>query len=332
MLPKPIHLNGLTIEVPVALGPMAGVTDLPFRTLCREQGCGMFYTEMVSAQALHYRNRNAQDLLRTEAEEHPLGVQLFGSDPNVIAEQAKALEERFDFIDFNMGCHVPKVVKNHEGSWLLQEKELVREIFTELCRAVSVPVTCKIRKGFNEGEEQAVEIAKILEDCGVALIAVHARTRSQFYSGKADWGTIRRVKEAVSVPVIGNGDVVDGESAKRMFDETGCDGVMVARAAQGNPFLFREIKSYFETGTACERPTAKEIYDTVIRHADMQLQYKGEHIGIREMRKHVSWYTTGMPGSAKFRNEINQMTDMDSLKEACRKVMLNNTFIDMENK
>ena len=315
MLPKPIHLRGLTIEVPVALGPMAGVTDLPFRTLCREQGCGMFYTEMVSAQALHYRNRNAADLLRTEPAEHPLGVQLFGSDPYVIAEQAKALEERFDFIDFNMGCPVPKIVKNHEGSWLLREQKLVREIFTELCRAVSVPVTCKIRKGYEEGEEQALEIAKILEDCGVALIAVHARTRSQFYSGRADWGTIRRVKETVSIPVIGNGDIFTARDAALMLQETGCDGVMAARGAMGNPWLFREIISFLNDRKTPLPPALPEILGTILRHAEMLIELKGEHTAILEMRKHAAWYLSGQKNASAVRRSLNEVTTLEELKE-----------------
>lgn len=315
MLPKPIHLNGLTIEVPVALGPMAGVTDLPFRTLCREQGCGMFYTEMVSAQALHYRNRNAQVLLTTAEEEHPLGVQLFGSDPYVISEQAKALEGRFDFIDFNMGCPVPKIVKNHEGSFLLKEQKLVREIFTELCRAVSIPVTAKIRKGFDEGEEQAVEVAKILEDCGVSLVAVHARTRSQFYSGKADWACIRNVKEAVSIPVIGNGDIFTAQDAARMLRDTGCDGVMAARGAMGNPWLFREIVTYLSDGKTPLPPALPEIRDTILRHTEMLIALKGEHTAILEMRKHAAWYLAGQKNASAIRRGLNEVSTFDELKE-----------------
>ena len=315
MLPKPIHLKGLTIEVPVALGPMAGVTDLPFRTLCREQGCGMFYTEMVSAQALHYRNKNAQVLLETTEEEHPLGVQLFGSDPRIIAEQAKALEERFDFIDFNMGCPVPKIVKNHEGSWLLNERGLVREIFTELCRAVSVPVTAKIRKGFEEGEEQAVEIAKILEDCGVSLVAVHARTRSQFYSGKADWDCIRKVKEAVRIPVIGNGDIFTALDAKLMLERTGCDGVMAARGAMGNPWLFREIISYLRDGLTPLPPALPEIRRTILRHAEMLIDLKEEHTAILEMRKHAAWYLSGQKNAAALRRSLNEVSSREELKK-----------------
>jgi nifR3 family TIM-barrel protein len=238
-------------------------------------------------------------------------------------EAVEMIKDRpYDILDVNMGCPVPKIVGNGEGSALMKDPGLIEKIVAALVQVSDRPVTVKIRKGFNEQSVNAVECALAAQQGGAAAVAVHGRTREQFYSGKADWDIIRQVKEALSIPVIGNGDVTDGESAKRMFEETGCDGVMVARAAQGNPFIFREINSFFAEGKACERPTPQEIYDTVIRHADMQLQYKGEYIGIREMRKHVSWYTVGMPGSAKFRNEINQMTDMESLKTACGKVML----------
>ncbi len=318
-----LQIGSVTLENNIILGPMAGVSDLPFRLLCSEMGAGLVCMEMVSAKAIIYKNRNTNMLLEIHPEEKPVSLQLFGSEPAIMQEAVEMIKGRpYDILDVNMGCPVPKVVGNGEGSALMKKPELIEEIVAALVKVSDRPVTVKIRKGFNEDMVNAVECALAAQQGGAAAVAVHGRTREQYYYGQADWSIIRDVKEALKIPVIGNGDVVDGESAQRMFDETGCDGVMVARAAQGNPFLFREIKSYFETGKACERPSNQEIYDTVIRHADLQLQYKGEYIGIREMRKHVSWYTTGMTGSAKFRNEINQMTDMESLKEACRKVML----------
>ncbi len=318
-----LQIGSVTLDNNIILGPMAGVSDLPFRVLCSEMGAGLVCMEMVSAKAITYKNRNTDMLLAIHEKEHPVSLQLFGSEPEVMQKAAQMIKDRpYDILDVNMGCPVPKIVGNGEGSALMKNPELIQKIVAALVEVSDRPVTVKIRKGFNDSCVNAVECALAAEEGGAAAVAVHGRTREQFYSGTADWDIIRQVKEALHIPVIGNGDVTDGESAKRMFDETGCDGVMVARAAQGNPFIFREIKSFFEKGKACDRPDKQEIYDTVIRHADMQLQYKGEYIGIREMRKHVSWYTTGMAGSAKFRNEINQMTDMASLKEACAKVML----------
>ena len=318
-----LQIGSVTLDNNIILGPMAGVSDLPFRLLCSEMGAGLVCMEMVSAKAITYKNRNTKALIEIHEDEHPVSLQLFGSDPEVMSRAVEMISDcPYDLLDVNMGCPVPKVVGNGEGSALMKDPLLIEKIVSALVKSTDKPVTVKIRKGFDDKHINAVECALAAEQGGAAAIAVHGRTREQYYSGLADWDIIRRVKEAVKVPVIGNGDVTDGESAKAMFEETGCDGVMVARAAQGNPFIFREIKSFFETGKACDRPTGQEIYDTVIRHADLQLKYKGEYIGIREMRKHVSWYTTGMPGSAKFRNEINQMTDMESLKKACAQVML----------
>ena len=318
-----LQIGSVTLDNNIILGPMAGVSDLPFRVLCSEMGAGLVCMEMVSAKAIIYKNRNTNMLLEIHPDEHPVSLQLFGSEPEIMQQAVEMIKDRpYDILDVNMGCPVPKVVSNGEGSALMRDPALIERIVSALVQASDRPVTVKIRKGFTDNSINAVECALAAEAGGAAAVAVHGRTREQFYSGKADWNIIRQVKEAVKIPVIGNGDVVDGPSAKAMFEQTGCDGVMVARAAQGNPFIFREIKSFFEEGKICDRPSRREVYDTVIRHADMQLRYKGEYIGIREMRKHVSWYTYGMPGSARFRNEINQMTDMDTLKQACAKIML----------
>lgn len=311
-----MKIGNLTIQHPYILAPMAGVTDLPFRLLCREQGAGLLCMEMVSAKALQYKNKNTKALLAIHPDEYPVSLQLFGSDPAVISEQAKAIEELpFQILDINMGCPVPKVVKNHEGSALMKDPALVYEIVSRTVKAIQKPVTVKIRKGFDESSINAVEIAKIIEEAGAQAVAVHGRTREQYYSGKADWEIIRKVKEAVKIPVIGNGDVTCVEDAVRMQEQTGCDGVMIGRGARGNPWIFRELKSYDETGVIPPRPDAREIKAMMLRHARLQVEFKGEYLGIREMRGHVAWYTRGLRGSARLRDEINQVESYEELKE-----------------
>ena len=309
-----LKIGNVELENNVILAPMAGVTDLPFRLLCKEQGAGLVCMEMVSAKAIYYGNKNTEELMQILPEEDPVSLQLFGSDPDLMAEMAKKIEERpFAILDINMGCPVPKVVNNGEGSALMKEPKLAEEIIAKVAKAIKKPVTVKIRKGFDEEHINAVEIAKRAEAAGAAAIAVHGRTRQQYYSGKADWECIRAVKEAVSIPVIGNGDVTSAELAKEMLVQTGCDGVMIGRGAEGNPFLFREITQYLENGVLPERPTPAEIRRTIERHAALQIKYKGEYTGVREMRKHLSWYTTGLPHSARYRQMINQIETMDEL-------------------
>ena len=276
----------------------------------------MLYTEMVSAKAILYKNKNTKELLNIDKNEHPVGVQLFGSDPDIMAQIAAQVEEgECDFIDINMGCPVPKIVNNGEGSALLKQPKLVEEILTKMVKAVNKPVTVKIRKGFENGTVYAVEIAKIAESCGVSAIAVHGRTREQYYSGKADWDVIKDVKKAVKIPVIGNGDIFSAEDAKAMKEYTGCDGLMVARGARGNPWIFREIKEYLENGNVIDKPTINDIREMIIRHAKMLVNYKGEYTGIREMRKHIAWYTAGLPHSAELRRMCNQIETMENLVE-----------------
>ena len=313
---KKLKIGNVELKNPYILAPMAGVTDLPFRLLCKEQGAGLLCMEMISAKAIQYNNRNTKALLEIHPEEEPVSLQLFGSDPEVISEIAKRIEELpFAILDINMGCPVPKIVRNGEGSALMNQPKLVHEIVSKTVKAIQKPVTVKIRKGFNDESINAVEIAKIIEDAGAAAVAVHGRTREQYYSGKADWDIIRQVKEAVSIPVIGNGDVVSGESALAMMRETGCDGVMIGRGAQGNPWIFSELVEYEKTGVMPERPSNEELKEMMLRHARLQIQYKGEYLGIREMRKHVSWYTTGLKNSAKLRGEINAVESYAELVE-----------------
>ncbi len=309
-----LTIGGVELENNVVLAPMAGVTDLPFRLLCKEQGAELICMEMISANAIHFNSKKTDELMEIRAEEMPVSLQLFGSNPAIMAESAKRIEDRpFSILDVNMGCPVPKVVNNNEGSALMKNPKLAGEIVNALVKAINKPVTVKIRKGFDEENVNAVELAKIVEANGAAAVAVHARTREQFYSGKADWDIIKRVKDAVKIPVIGNGDVTDCFSAKRMLDETGCDGIMIGRACRGNPWIFREVAHYLATGEILARPSMDEIKDTILRHARLQLECKGEYIAVREMRKHISWYTAGLPHSARLRGRINGIENMEEL-------------------
>ena len=311
-----LQIGNVKLENDLILGPMAGVTDLPFRLLCKEQGAGLLCMEMVSAKGIMYNNKNTKFLLTIDERERPVSLQLFGSDADIISEQAKRIEELpFDILDINMGCPVPKIVNNGDGSALMKNPLLAGEIIEKTARAIQKPVTVKIRKGFDEEHINAVEMAHIAQESGAAAIAVHGRTREQYYSGKADWEIIRKVKEAVKIPVIGNGDVWTPQDAIDMRKQTGCDGVMIGRGAQGNPWIFKQILHYEQSGELLEKPSPQEVTEMILRHAKMQMEFKGEYIGMREIRKHAAWYTAGYKNSAKRRGKINETETYEELKE-----------------
>ena len=317
-----MKIGNVTIENNLFLAPMAGVTDLAFRSICRRYGAGLTYSEMVSAKGLYYGDKKTPRLMKGGDDEHPYAIQIFGSDADIMAEIIPAVTEyKPDIIDINMGCPTPKIVNNGDGSALLRSPEKIAEIVRRVSDASPVPVTVKIRKGWDSGNINAVQVAKIIEQNGAAAIAVHGRTRDEYYGGSADWDIIRRVKESVKIPVIGNGDVETARDVKRMFDETGCDAVMIGRGAQGNPFLFKQAAEYLETGAETYAPSPKERLTVLLEHLDMLIAEKGEYIDVREARKHVAWYIKGLKGSAKLKEKVFTIDSADEMRNCISEYM-----------
>lgn len=296
------------VENEVFLAPMAGVTDLPFRLICKELGCGLLYTEMINAKAFCYDDKNTKKMLNILDEEHPVAVQIFGSEPEFMGKAAQILNDYpNEILDINMGCPAPKVVKNGDGSALMRNPKLAGQVLDQVVKNSKKPVTLKIRKGWDDNSVNALEIAKIAEDCGICAITIHGRTREQYYSGQADWDIIGEVKSKISIPVIGNGDVTSVEDAIRIKDHTGCDAIMIGRGAQGNPWIFKMIDHYMKTGQLLDPPSKDEKIDIAIKHMDLAIKEHGEYVAVREMRKHIGWYLKGMKHSARFRDQINHM-------------------------
>lgn len=305
-----MKIGNVQLNNKVFLSPMVGVTDLPFRLICKEKGCGMLYTEMINAKALCYDDENTKKMLKIEDEEHPIAVQIFGSEPEFMGKAAAIMNEYpNEILDINMGCPAPKVIKNGDGSALMRNPKLASEVLSSVVKNSKKPVTLKIRKGWDDDSVNAVEIAKIAEQCGISALAIHGRTREQFYSGKADWDIIEQIKQTINIPVIGNGDVFEVEDAVNMLEKTKCDAIMIGRGAQGNPWIFKRINHYMETGEILPEPTLEERITTAIKHMNLAVAEHGEYVAVREMRKHIGWYLKGLKNSAKYRDQINKITD-----------------------
>lgn len=310
-----MNIGKVELSNNVFLAPMAGVTDMAYRAICRQFGCGLTYSEMVSAKGMYYGSENTKELLVLAPEEKPSAIQIFGSDPDIMSNIAAQVQEAgAQIIDINMGCPTPKIVKNGDGSALMRKPELVAEIVKKVSRAVTVPVTVKIRKGWDENSVNAVLIAKIAEENGAQAITVHGRTREQFYSGQADWNIIKEISQAVKIPVIGNGDVASPQAAKQMLEFTNCDAVMIGRGAQGNPWIFKRTLEYLNTGVLLPEPTNEEKIDAAISHLIKTIELKGEFIGVKEMRKHLAWYLKGMPGSSAVKAEVFKLNKAEDVK------------------
>ena len=312
---KPIKIGNVEISNNIFLAPMAGVTDMPFRRLCKEFGAGMIYTEMASSKAVHYGSEKTKGIYEVFEDERPIGIQIFGSDPDVMAETASELSEYADIIDINMGCPANKIVKNGEGSALMKNLKLAEEIITKVVRASRVPVTVKMRKGWDDTHVNAVELAQIAESSGAKLITVHGRTREDMYSGEADLDIIKKVKDSVRIPVIGNGDITSGEKAKKMFEVTGCDGIMIGRGAQGNPWIFKSILEYLEKGIVLPEPGVNDKINMALKHLKLSKEYKGEYVAVREMRKHIAWYLKGVPGNSQLKETINREDNIEEVEK-----------------
>ncbi|OSB08843.1 tRNA dihydrouridine synthase DusB [Paraclostridium bifermentans] len=314
-----MKIGNVTLDNKVFLSPMAGVTDLPFRLICKEQDCGMLYTEMINAKALCYDDQNTKKMLKIEEEEHPVAVQIFGSDPAFMGGAAEILNEYpNEILDINMGCPAPKVIKNGDGSALMKNPKLAEEVLKSVVKNSKKPVTLKIRKGWDDDNINAVEIAKIAEASGISALAIHGRTREQYYSGKADWDIIAKIKENIDIPVIGNGDVFEVEDAINMINKTNCDAIMIGRGAQGNPWIFKRINHYMKTGEILPEPTGEEKINTALKHLKLAIDEHGEYVAVREMRKHIAWYLKGLRGSARLRDEINKIESYEEVVNKLR--------------